>query len=188
LCCIVAQNRVKEQIMKKQLFLLRHAKSSWDDVSIPDHDRPLSKRGRKAAAAMRRLAQSEKIDPDLIWVSSAVRTLQTLEALQPWDQPPKVEVKETLYHAPAAKILELLRNIPESAGKVLLIGHNPGLQELALLLIGGDDAAAGDGLARRLADSYPTGALAQFELECSWSQIGEGSGKLTRFVTPRELK
>ncbi len=173
--------------MEKQLFLLRHAKSSWDDLSLPDHDRPLSKRGRKAGAAVRRLVQSERISPDLIQVSSALRTLQTLEALQPWKKPPRVEVKEALYHASAPQILELLRDVPDQAVSVLLIGHNPGLQEFAILLAGGHGDAAEDALGRRLADAFPTGALAEFALDCSWSQIAEGSGKLTRFVTPREL-
>jgi len=175
-------------MMKNQLFLLRHAKSSWDDLSIPDHDRPLSKRGRKAAATMRQLFKSEKITPELIYVSSAQRTMQTLELLQPWERPPKVEVKKALYMAPAPQILELLRKIPDSARVVLLIGHNPGLQELAILLLGGDDRAAEDTPGRRLADAYPTGALAQFALDCPWSQTGSGAGRLTRFVTPRELK
>jgi phosphohistidine phosphatase len=174
--------------MKKQIFLLRHAKSSWDDLSIPDHDRPLSKRGRKAAATMRQLFKSEKLSPDLIYVSSAQRTLQTLELLQPWDRPPKVEVKKALYMASAPQIMELLREIPDTAHAVLLIGHNPGLQELAILLLDGDDQATKDALGRRLADAYPTGALAQFALDCSWSRIGRGAGRLTRFVVPRELK
>jgi phosphohistidine phosphatase len=173
--------------MKKQLFLLRHAKSSWDDLALPDHDRPLSKRGRKAAAAMRRLAQSDGLSPDRVYVSSALRTMKTLEAIEPWDDPPIVEVREDLYLAPASKILELLRGVPEAARAVLLIGHNPGLQDLAVLLMGGDGQGAKDA-ARRLADSYPTGALTEFELDCSWLQIGRGSGRLRRFVTPRELK
>jgi phosphohistidine phosphatase len=170
--------------MPKQLFLLRHAKSCWDDVTLADHDRPLSKRGRKAGAALRRLFQSERINPDLVLVSSALRTLQTLAALGAWETAPKLEVEPSLYHAPAPQIIDLLRKIPESAQSVLLVGHNPGLQDLALLLLGGqDDAAAG-----RMTDSFPTGALAEFTLEDSWLRIDQGSGRLRRFVTPRELK
>jgi phosphohistidine phosphatase len=174
--------------MKRRLFLLRHAKSSWKDLSLPDHDRPLNKRGRKAAAAIRRLIRSEGISPDLICVSSALRTMQTLEALAPWDEQPEVKVEESLYLATAPQILERLRKIPNSTRSVLAIGHNPGLQELALLLLGGDDHLAEDALPQRLADAFPTGALAEFALNCSWSRIGRGSGRLTRFVTPRELE
>ncbi len=137
---------------------------------------------------MRQLIQSERISPDLIYVSGARRTMETLERLQPWDKPPKVEVKEALYMADAPEILQLLREVLDTARSVLLIGHNPGLQELAVLLIGGQDHAAGDPLGRRLADADPTGALAQFALDGSWSRIGKGSAKLTRFVAPRELK
>ncbi len=169
--------------MKRQLFLLRHAKSSCDDLSVPDHDRPLNKRGRKAAALMRQFIRFEGIRPDLVCASSAKRTLQTLEALEPWDRPPAVEIKPALYHAPPQKILELVRDIPDSSRVVLLIGHNPGLQEFAKLLAGrGDDALVG-----RLAEAFPTGAMAKFEIDCDWPQANEGSGRLTSFVTPREL-
>jgi phosphohistidine phosphatase len=170
--------------MPKQLFLLRHAKSSWDDPTLADHDRPLSKRGRKAGAALRRLFQSERINPDLVLISSALRTLQTLAALGAWEKTPKLEVAPSLYHAPAPQIIDLLRKIPDSAPAVLLIGHNPGLQDLALLLMGEQE----DAQARRLKESYPTGALAEFALDGPWLQIDQGSGRLTRFVTPRELK
>jgi phosphohistidine phosphatase len=171
--------------MKKRLFLLRHAKSSWKDLSLPDHDRPLNKRGRKAAAALRRLVRSEGINPNLICVSGALRTLQTLEALQPWDEQPEVEVTDALYLAKAPQILERLRKIPDLTHAVLVIGHNPGLQELAILLTG---EMAEDARARRMAEAFPTGALAEFSLDCSWSRIGRGLGRLARFVTPRELE
>jgi phosphohistidine phosphatase len=174
--------------MKKQLFLLRHAKSSWKDLSLPDHDRPLNKRGRKAASAMRRLFRSEGINPDLICASSAARTMQTLEALQPWNEQPEVKIEQALYLATAPQILERLHAIPDSTQAVLVIGHNPGLQELAVLLVGRDEHLTEDALPRRLADSFPTGALAEFSLDCSWSRIGRGSGRLTRLVTPRELE
>jgi phosphohistidine phosphatase len=132
---------------------------------------------------MRQLMQSEGISPDLVYVSSARRTVETLQALQPWDRPPIVEVREGLYHALPSSIFELLNNVPDSARSVLLIGHNPGLQEFAVLLAG----QRGDALAQRLADAYPTGALAQLEID-SWAKVGPGSGSVTRFVTPRELR
>jgi phosphohistidine phosphatase len=172
------------EIMKRQLFLLRHAKSAWDDLSIPDHDRPLNKRGRKAAATMRRFIRHAGISPDRVWASSARRSLQTLEALEPWDQPTRIEIKEALYHAPAQEILELTRGLPESSRSALLIGHNPGMQEFAILLGRGSEGA----LFRRMAEAFPTGAIAEFEVDCPWSLMKEGSGRLTNFVTPRELK
>lgn len=170
--------------MKRRLFLLRHAKSSWDDLAIPDHDRPLNKRGRKAAIAMRQFIRAAKIKPDLVCVSSARRTMQTLEALAPWRRPPPVEVMDELYLASAQKIMELARGFPDSSRAVLVIGHNPGLQEFALLLASGKD----DALVLRMAQAFPTGAMAQFEIDCPWSQIDEGLGQLTSFVAPRGLK
>jgi phosphohistidine phosphatase len=118
-------------------------------------------------------------------VSSALRTLQTLEALQPWDEQPEIEVTDALYLATAQQILERLRKIPDSTRAALVIGHNPGLQELAVLLAGEMDE---DARTRRMAEAFPTGALAEFSLDRSWSRIGRGSGQLTRFVTPRELE
>ncbi len=173
--------------MTRHLYLLRHAKSSRDDPSIPDHERPLSKRGEKAAAAIRHLMRSKGLVPDLVLVSNARRTLDTLKFLRPWEKAPMVDATEALYLASAAQMLKLLRKVDASVHRILLIGHNPGLQELALLLVGTDAKAAEGKLARRLAEAYPTGALAEFAVSVPWSQIGEGSGQLTRFVTPREL-
>jgi phosphohistidine phosphatase len=175
--------RPGSETMKRQLFLLRHAKSSWDDPSIPDHDRPLNKRGRKAAATMRQFIRSEGIRPDLVCVSSARRALQTLEALGPWDRPPSVEIEPELYLARSQKILELVHDVPPSSRVVMVIGHNPGLQDFATLLAGD----SGDALVRRLTEAFPTGAMAKFKIDGDWSQVAPGSGRLTRLVTPREL-
>jgi phosphohistidine phosphatase len=174
--------------MARQLLLIRHAKSSRDDPSIPDHERPLSKRGRKAAAAIGKLMRSKGLVPDLVLVSSARRTTETLDALQPWDHhPPIVEVQEALYLASADRMLELLREVKKSARSVLLIAHNPGVQDLAVLLAGAHAGAAEETLARRVAEAFPTGALAEFRLTSPWSETGEGSARLVRFVIPREL-
>jgi phosphohistidine phosphatase len=124
---------------KRQLLLLRHAKSSRDDPSIANHERPLSKRGRKAAEAMRRMMRSEGLVPDLVLVSPARRTMETLSALQPWDKPPVIDEKRELYLATAPGMLQLIRNVSDRVGSVLLIGHNPGLQDLAVLLVGAEN-------------------------------------------------
>jgi phosphohistidine phosphatase len=174
--------------MTRQLLLLRHAKSSWDDMSIPDHDRPLSKRGRKAAAAMRAWIHAQRLAPDLALVSTALRTRQTFAALQPWPHPPAVVFMEALYHAPGPAMLELLRQVEAPVRTLLLVGHNPGLMELATLLAGEAATQAEGTPAQRLASAYPTAALAQFALERPWSRIGEGAERLTAFIIPRELK
>jgi phosphohistidine phosphatase len=168
----------------RQLLLLRHAKSSWDDLSLDDHDRPLNKRGRKAAAAMREEILSRGLAPDLALVSTALRARQTWEALSPWPQPPAVAFTRELYHAPPTTMLDLVRQVEDSARSVMIVGHNPGLMELAILLIGADESVA----ARRLVSRYPTAALALFELDGPWAGLGADSAALKDFVVPKELK
>ena len=170
--------------MPRQLLLLRHAKSSWDDPSLADHDRPLGKRGRKAAAAMRVAILSRGLAPDLALVSTARRTRDTFAALEPLPRSSRVMFLDALYHASPAAMLELLHEVEMSRLCVLLVGHNPGLMELATLLAGGDEGV----LAQRLASGFPTGALARFAVEGPWSAFSAGSAKLIDFVVPRELK
>jgi phosphohistidine phosphatase len=168
-----------------QLLLLRHAKSSWDDTKLDDRDRPLTERGRRAAAAMREAMQQLGLAPDLVLVSPARRTLQTLDALEPWDDTPLQEQLETLYLAGPAQLLGVLHDVPETVRSVLLIGHNPGMHELAQALIAG---AQPTDAARRLVARYPSGALAEFSVAGPWLRLGAGGGRLTRFITPRELQ
>ena len=172
---------------KRRLILLRHAKSSWDDPALPDHDRPLANRGIKAAAAIRRFMRAEKLVPDLVLVSSARRTQQTLDAVKFWDPPPAVEVKQALYLAGPEQMLELLAGVPGDVWCVLLIGHNPGMQELAVLLAKASTNPDRPKMVHRMADAFPTGALAEFTLAEPWSNIRPGTGKLVRFVCPRDL-
>ena len=171
----------------RQLLLMRHAKSSWDDPRLSDHARPLNARGRLAAAAMRRAMHELGLAPDVVLVSSARRTLQTMEALEPWDETPLVEPMDALYLASAPQLLAVLRATAETARSVLLVGHNPGLHELALLLAGPQAMAARSAMTRRLAEGYPTGALAEFAVAGSWRSLGEGGGRLLRFLCPRDL-
>lgn len=171
----------------RQLLLLRHAKSSWDDPHLPDHARPLNARGRQAAVAMRRAMRDLALAPDIVLVSSARRTLQTLEALGPWDEMPLIEPMDALYLAAAPQMLQVLRGVAETARSVLLIGHNPGLHDLAVMLAGTGALAAGGGAAQRLAQSYPTGALAEFTVPGPWWQLDRGGARLHRFLAPRDL-
>src|ERR1700760_4632540 len=110
-----------------QLLLLRHAKSSWDDTKLADRNRPLNKRGRQAAEAMRRAMLDLGLTPDVVLVSPSRRTLETLAALEPWDETPLVEPIEALYPATAQQLLTTLRSMNETVRSVMLIGHNPGM-------------------------------------------------------------
>lgn len=167
----------------RQLLLMRHAKSSWDDPKLSDHARPLNPRGRAAAAAIRRMMRNVGLSPDLVLVSSARRTLQTLEALEPWDETPLVEPMDALYLAGPEQMLQLLRRIAETVRSVLILGHNPGLHDLTLLLAGPGE----DQMRHRLGEGFPSGALAEFSLASSWLGLQEGGARLLRFVTPRDL-
>ena len=172
----------------RQLLLLRHAKSSWDDPSLPDHARPLNARGRRAAQAMSAAMRDLGLAPDVVLVSSARRTLQTLEAIAPFPDSPMVEPMDDLYLAPWPRLLDLLRRAPETARSILLIGHNPGLQDLALALVGaGGMTGAAAAAARRLAEGFPTCALAEFSIATPWHDLAEGGGRLVRFLAPADL-
>jgi phosphohistidine phosphatase len=176
----------------RQLLLLRHAKSSWDDPSISDHARPLNARGRHNAAAMRAAMRGLGLTPDVVLVSSARRTLQTLEALEPWDENPIVEPMNTLYLATPAQILAILHGITPTVRSVMVVGHNPGLHDLAVLLAGvhgvsSDRHNSASIHAQRLREGFPAGALAEFTVAADWRDLAEGGGRLVRFLNPRDL-
>jgi phosphohistidine phosphatase len=166
-----------------QLLLLRHAKSSWDDTKLADRERPLSKRGRLAAEHMRKAMQELGLTPDVVLVSPSQRTLATLSALEPWDDTPLVEPIEALYLATAAQLLAVLRAVNETVRSVMLIGHNPGMHELAAQLA---EASSGDA-AQRLVAKFPTAALAEFSVATAWQQLGAAGTRLVRFLTPKDL-
>ncbi|MBS0559966.1 MAG: histidine phosphatase family protein [Proteobacteria bacterium] len=170
-----------------QLLLLRHAKSSWDDPKLPDHARPLNARGRHAAAAMGREMRRLGLAPDVVLVSSARRTLQTLEALDQWDDTPLIEPMDSLYLATSAQLMSVVRGVAETARSVLVIAHNPGLHEFAMALAGAHAMAQDTPSARRLAEGFPTAALAEFGVAGPWWQLDAGGGRLLRLLLPRDL-
>jgi len=169
----------------RQLLLLRHAKSAWDDPALPDHARPLNGRGKVAARQMAAEMGRLGLLPDVVLVSSARRTLQTFDALKPLEGSPIVHVMDGLYLAPWETLLGVLHQVPETARSVLLIGHNPGLHDLALTLQA-PHAEASPALFR-LRDHYPTGALTEFAIAATWAGLTDGGGRLMQFVAPRDL-
>jgi phosphohistidine phosphatase len=168
-----------------QLLLLRHAKSSWDASGIPDRDRPLNARGRRSAATMRQAMREFGLIPDLVLVSTAKRTMETMSALEPWDDTPLVEPLDDLYLASEARLFETLQAVAETVRTVLLIGHNPGMHELAVALT--DPRGSPEKLLRGVRDGFPTGALAEFSVTGPWQRLAAGGGRLMRFLTPRML-
>jgi len=167
--------------MKKRLLLLRHAKSSWDDPSLADRDRPLAPRGHKAAERMAEHLRSSAAPVDLVLCSPALRTTETLEHVGRAFGDAEIVVEDGLYGASDQELLDRLRRVPRDAEAVALIGHNPGVQDLALDLAGdGDDL-------QRMRAKFPTGALAVLEFDGGWAELAEGGGRLVAFVTPKDL-
>ena len=166
-----------------QLFLLRHAKSSWDDPEIDDHDRPLAPRGRRAAARIADYATKRAIRPDLILCSSAKRARQTLERIAPsLGRDAEIHIERSLYGATEDRLLERLHVVPDEADSVMMIGHNPGVQDLALLL------AKEGRLRTTLEDKFPTAGLATLAFgSLAWKDVDTESGELVDFAVPRRL-
>lgn len=168
----------------KLLYLLRHAKSSWDDPALADHERPLAPRGRRAAARIAEHLSSQGIRPALILCSSSRRTRETLEPVAAVLPDVPTQVEADLYGAGEGTLLERLHRLPGPADSVLLIGHNPGLQDLALALAGGGDAET----LARLRAKMPTAALATLSAPVTrWRDLTPGGAALAAFVVPREL-
>lgn len=166
----------------RQLFVLRHAKSSWSDPGLDDRDRPLAPRGRKAVKLLADHIRANEIRPEQVLVSPAKRTLQTLEGVAPDGE---VIVEPELYGATATDLLERLRRVPEEIGSVMLIGHNPAMQALVLELA--DVDSSDQARLRGAAQKFSTGALATFELDAPWSELGPGGAVLTGLVRPKDL-
>jgi phosphohistidine phosphatase len=164
------------------LSLLRHAKSSWDDATLPDHERPLAPRGRRDAKRIADHLRKLGREPDLVLCSTAVRARETLELVRPAFQESTVALEDELYAASAAKLLARIRFVPDAVTSVMLIGHNPGLQELALVL-----ASAGDEL-ERLEEKFPTAALATLAFEKAWSRLAPEDATLAAYVVPKQLR
>jgi phosphohistidine phosphatase len=168
---------------EKRLFLLRHAKSSWDDPGLADRDRPLAPRGRRAAKAMRDHLRRKRITPAVVLCSSARRAQETLERIAPsLGDDATVLIEPELYSASAGDLLERLRRLPERTSSALLVGHNPAVQELALTLAGGGPRRAA------MERKYPTAGLATLRFDATWSELGVGTAVLVDFVTPKGLK
>lgn len=171
----------------RQLLLLRHAKSSWDEVGRPDHERPLNARGRAAAARMAGEFRRLHLSPELVLVSSARRTQETLHALEPFGDSTLVDTLDALYLASSERMLDQLRATPETVRSVLVIGHNPGMQNLAMSLVGAAGMARGGADVLRIAAGYPTCALTEFAVAGPWWGLDEGGGRLVRFLAPSDL-
>jgi phosphohistidine phosphatase len=160
----------------KTLLLLRHAKSSWKSPELRDFDRPLNQRGLKAAPLMGKFMRKRKITPDLIISSPAVRARMTAAlVVENGEFQTELRYDERIYEADVETLIKVITQIDEAAETVLIVGHNPGLQELLKALTGEEH-------------EFPTAALAQVSLKLDkWSAIQQKSGRLKLIITPRGL-
>ena len=161
----------------KKLLLLRHAKSSWENASLPDFERPLNKRGMRAAPLIGKFMNEQKLRPDMVLSSPAQRARDTaVLALEAGGIETELRYDERIYEADVPRLLEVIRQIEETRGEVMLVGHNPGFEDLLAYLTGEH---------RHMA----TATLARIVLDCAnWSAAGErGSGRLELFVKAKEL-
>jgi phosphohistidine phosphatase len=170
----------------RTLTLLRHAKSGWDDPVLRDFDRPLNGKGLRAAVAVGRNLRSIGLEFDHVVASPAARVVETLagvgegygDDLAPaWDR--------RIYLASPATLFDVIHELPDGAGRVLLAGHNPGLEELVLALV---PDLKDDALRDRVEAKFPTGSIAVLEFAVDrWADVRAAGGSLTRFVRPRDL-
>ena len=170
----------------KSVLLMRHAKSAWDNPSLDDFQRPLAVRGRDAATRMAAHIRDQGLTPDTVICSAAVRAVETWTLMAPlFDGDIPMVDDEALFHAGPRGLLAVLRAHSGGADKLLLIAHSPGIEGLAAALTGpGSDREA----YARLCAKFPTAALAVIDFELDdWRVLGETGGRLSRFVTPRDL-
>lgn len=174
----------------RRLMLLRHAKSSWDHMDLDDADRPLAPRGLAAAPLLGRYISHEGLLPDLVLCSSATRARQTWDLVSAeWDQAdktilPRLEMRPSLYLASQTELHSIIRRIDDDIGLIMIIGHNPGMEQLAARLVSQGDPR---GL-KQMAKKFPTAALAVIRFSIDhWSALTPGQGKLDSFVRPKDL-
>ena len=164
------------------LYLLRHAKSSRADSSLADRERPLAARGRRDSKRIAKHLLENASEPELVLCSTAERARETLEFLRPSLGGSAIDLEDELYGASADTLLERLRLVPDEVASVMLIGHNPALQDLALVL-----AKAGAEL-ERMEAKFPTAALATLALTSpTWAQLSPAEAVLADWVVPKQL-
>jgi phosphohistidine phosphatase len=168
----------------KTLTLLRHAKSGWDDASLRDLDRALNAKGRRAATVVGRYLRDGDARFDRVVASPAVRVMETLDAVEAGlGRRLSPAFDRRLYLASAETLVEVIRELPDACERVLLVAHNPGLEDLVLMLAPDD----GNPLRGAVEQKYPTASLAELTFAEGWGDVVAGRATLTRFVRPRDL-
>lgn len=169
----------------KKVILLRHAKSSWDDPALDDHDRPLNGRGQRSAPVIAAWLAGRKHLPDTVLCSSSKRTRQTVDRMKAeMPEMPDPEVDPGLYHASPCQMRERLAQLPNDCDTVMVVGHQPGLGSLARKLSDGQERPR----CRRAFEHFPTAAAAVLEVDVEdWSKLDFAKARFVDFAKPREL-
>ena len=168
--------------MTRQLLLVRHAKSSWDDHSLADRARPLAPRGVAALPKMREHVARLGASVDLVLCSPAQRTLDTLAGIRPsLPDDARVAIEDHLYGIDEPQLLERLRTLDDEVRAVMVVGHNPTLQGLGSLLAGTGDPSE----LEHLRTKFPTGAVATLTFDGAWSTLGPDRAHLDHLFMPR---
>jgi phosphohistidine phosphatase len=168
-----------------RLHLLRHAKSDWNDPTLPDHERPLNARGRREAEQLRRHVETTGLRLDLVLCSSALRTRETWAAVQPGLAiQPKVRIVSEIYDATARELLDVIHTVDPEVASVLVVGHNPGTADLIHGLVGSGNPEALD----RLRDGVPPACFVTLTTTAAWADLAAGGGQLDEVVRPRDLE
>jgi phosphohistidine phosphatase len=169
--------------MHRHLLLVRHAKSAWDDPSLTDRERPLAPRGVKALPRVRAHLADAGHQPQVVLCSPSRRTRDTLDGIRPaLPKEVRIELDDRLYLASAKSLLARLRGLDDGVDCALVIGHDPGLHELATTLAGTGDA----GLRARLSEKFPTAAVATLSFDAPWADLGARGARLDDLFTPRQ--
>jgi phosphohistidine phosphatase len=170
----------------KTLTLLRHAKSGWDDPVARDFDRPLNAKGRRAARAMGQHMRDRGLVFDHIIASPAVRVVETLdEVRETYGRALEANWDKRVYLASAETLLDVVQEAPDSADRLLLSGHNPGMEDLILMLVPDRDE---DTERDKVEEKFPTASVAEIRFEVEhWADVRENGGSLTLFIRPRDI-
>lgn len=172
----------------KTIFLLRHAKSDWGNPQLKDHERSLNERGREAAPRMAAYIKSKKYKPDIVLCSAARRTVETYDLIKDALGDAPVKFEESLYLAEMRNLIERIKWLDDTLQSVLLIGHNPGLEQLANTLTRSPEKEDEERLHKRMRDKFSTASFVVIKMPVdAWRDVKPALGKLKDFMRPKDL-
>jgi phosphohistidine phosphatase len=174
--------------LERRLVLLRHAKSAWPD-GVPDHERPLASRGRRDAPAAGRWLRKSGLLPDRVMCSTAQRARETWQlAEEKLGAHPQTVFEQRVYGAAGAELLDLARHVPAAVATLLIVGHDPGMQDLTLELASAQPGDEGLEAVSRVRAKFPTAAIAVLAFTGTWPKLAPGQARLADFAVPGDFR